>query len=94
MSSFQLIGNTLEFEGQAVGRLRTDVPATLRARAEEALENAYVNEDAKSERQQNREFRDELFKDLREQFAKLAEAGMVEIKDIETVFDEFSKVSA
>lgn len=75
-------GNVIEFDGYHIARISTAVPATVRDRFESALDNAY--EEGGELPEAFHEGLDKLFADIK---AK-AEAGMVEMSDIETIFNE------
>lgn len=95
--TIQVIGDVLHFDGYAVGRISSSLNASTRDRLEECLDTAYIETEydkKEKERDGNAEFRTELLADLRERFAKLAEAGLIEVSELETVLQEYDKVSA
>lgn len=81
-----VVGNAIEFDGYYIARISTAVPATVRARFEEALDNAYEDKDEVSEND-TKVFADGLDGILERVKAK-AEAGMVEVSDVATILNE------
>ncbi len=81
----QVIGDVLHFDGYVVGRLKTDVPATVRASLEEALGNAYVdNDDELNEAKEDacKAGYERGLDDMAKQAEEASEAGFVEVKQI------------
>jgi len=82
----EVIGDVLHFDGYVVGRLKSDVPATVRGRLEEALSNAYVDTD-----DDKKEVGEDACKagyergldDMAKQAEEASEAGFVELKQIQ-----------
>lgn len=88
--TIQVIGDVLHFDGYVVGRLKSDVLATVRGRFEDALSNAYVDDD--KEEISKAKVGDELLKTVLEKAKEAAEAGMIELSDLEQICRELKEV--
>lgn len=80
MAGVTVVGDRIEFDGEPIARISTQVAATVRGRFEEALANAH-EDDAKSE--DCEEVLAELIKDM----DNISEAGMVEVQHIQKWID-------
>lgn len=85
----QVIGDVLHFDGYVVGRLSKAVPASVRARLDEALENAVERDD--EEEADKAKDADELLKKVVAKSKEAAEAGMVELSDLEQICRELKE---
>lgn len=82
-----VIGNVLHFRGYVVGRLSTDVPATVRADLEDALENAVVSgdEDNSAAEDACKAGYERGLDNMVEQADEASEAGFVEVKELRQI---------
>lgn len=81
-----VVGNVIEFDGYHIARISTAVPATVRGRFEEALENAH--NDRTEQDEIDRKVIGEGLDSLIERIKAKAEAGMVEVSDVEAILNE------
>lgn len=81
-----VVGNAIEFDGYAIARISTSVPATVRGRFEDCLNNAYEDNDEVSENDTKSAV--ELLDGIFEAAKAKSEAGIVELADLETILND------
>lgn len=90
MTAIRVTGDVIEFDGYVVGRISSLIPPTVRGRLEEALEGAVEpNEAIKAEEDKAV---DDVFADVLSKAKEVAQAGMVEIGDLEVILRDMKKV--
>lgn len=82
-----VVGNAIEFDGYSIARISTGVPATVRGRFEDALANAYEDSDD-TPSEEDKKTAVEILDGIFEAAKAKAEAGMVELSDLETILSE------
>lgn len=83
-----VIGDVIEFDGYRAARISSALPATARARFEEALANAYEDDDEPSVSKNDTTSAVEMLDEVLEAAKAKAEAGMVELADLATILSE------
>lgn len=78
MSEALLIGDILHFDGQFIGRIKSNIQGTIR----EKFKDYYENETIESELSSG------IFDKIEQELNKVAQAGMVELGDIDKVLKE------
>jgi hypothetical protein len=84
--TLNVVGNVIEFDGYHIARISTSVPATVRGRFEDCLNNAYEDNDEVSENDTKSAV--ELLDGILQAAKDKSEAGMVELADVETILND------
>lgn len=90
MTAVSVVGDVIEFDGYVVARISKAVPATVRGRFEDALEHAAEPDD--KEEAKTAKDGDERLNTLLAKAKETAQAGMVEIGDLEQIVRELKEV--
>ena len=86
MANIDIIGDALHFDGYFVGKISSKLPASVRGRLEEALENAYTDDCVEPISECDLEaIHEQVKKKVMKAAGEIAEANMIELDDLELV---------
>ena len=85
----EVVGDVLTFDGFDIARISKRVPATTRARFEDAIDKAVLDEAKEAE---EAKVATKVLDDALTKIKATAEAGMIDVADVEQVFRELKEV--